>query len=315
MLPSGSRLRCATVLWVMTSNEVSRRKFIIAGSALLAAPLAKAQPTPTQLTAAQLVDRIRSHVGVPWQPETVDRILAGAPDTVVRGIAVTMMATLDVIERAVAAGKNMIITHEPTFYVHEDTTKEIQDDPTLKYKLDFIRKNSVAVFRFHDHWHAHRPDGIAVGMMQELGWEKNVDPADPQRFVFAGESLAQFCREMQTRLNDRTMRVIGKPTMPVRRVAASWGAADRLTTIPLFARRDVDVLVVGEAREWELVEYAQDSITAGNQKALIVLGHVVSEQGGMKYCTAWLKSFVTDVPIEFVPAKEPFWNPSNPVES
>jgi putative NIF3 family GTP cyclohydrolase 1 type 2 len=77
----------------------------------------------------------------------------------------------------------------------------------------------------------------------------------------------------------------------------------------------VDVLVVGEAREWELVEYAQDSITAGNQKALIVLGHVVSEQGGMKYCTEWLKSFVADVPVEFVPASEPFWNPSNPVAS
>jgi putative NIF3 family GTP cyclohydrolase 1 type 2 len=254
-------------------------------------------------------------VGVPWRAETVDRILAGDPDTVVRGIAVTMMATLDVIERAVAAGKNMIITHEPTFYVHQDTTKEIQDDPTLKYKLDFIRKNNVAVFRFHDHWHAHHPDGIAVGMMQELGWERNVDPTNPKRFVFAGEPLAQFCQGIQTRLKDRTMRVIGKATMPVKRVAASWGAADRLTTIPLFARPDVDVLVVGEAREWELVEYAQDSITAGNQKALIVLGHVVSEQGGMKYCTEWLKSFVAEVPIEFVPAREPFWNPSNPVES
>jgi hypothetical protein len=45
------------------------------------------------------------------------------------------------------------------------------------------------------------------------------------------------------------------------------------------------------------------------------LCYCVSEQGGMKYCTEWLKSFVTDVPIEFVPAREPFWNPSNPVES
>jgi putative NIF3 family GTP cyclohydrolase 1 type 2 len=299
----------------MRSNKVSRRNFIIAGSALLAAPLAKAQPAPAHLTAGQLVERIRNRVGVPWRAETVDRILAGDANTVVRGVAVTMMATLDVLERAVAAGKNMVITHEPTFYVHQDTTREIQNDPTLKYKQDFIRKNNVAVFRFHDHWHAHHPDGIAVGMMQELGWEKNVDPADPKRFVFSGESLAQFCQGIQTRLNDRTMRVVGKPAMPVRRVAASWGAADRMTTIPLFARPDVDVLVVGEAREWELVEYAQDSITAGNQKALIVLGHVVSEQGGMKYCTEWLKSFVTDVPIEFVPTREPFWNPSNPVES
>ena len=299
----------------MRSSRISRRNFIIAGSALLAAPLAKAQQTPTQFTAGQLVERIRNHVGVPWRATTVDRILAGNAETVIQGIAVTMMATLDVLERAVDAGKNMIITHEPTFYLHQDTTADIHDDPTLKYKLDFIRKNHIAIFRFHDHWHAHHPDGIAIGMMQELGWQKSVDPADPKRFLFSGEPLAQFCQGIQTRLNVRTMRVVGKPTMPVKRVVASWGAADRLTTIPLFARPDVDVLVVGEAREWELVEYAQDSITAGNQKALIVLGHVVSEQGGMKYCTEWLKSFVTEVPIEFVPASEPFWNPSNPVES
>jgi putative NIF3 family GTP cyclohydrolase 1 type 2 len=299
----------------MTVNSISRRNFIIAGSALLAAPLAKAQQTATHLTAGQLVERIRSHVGVPWRAETVDRILAGDAGIVVQGVAVTMMATLDVLERAVAAGKNMIITHEPTFYVHQDTTQELQNDPTLKYKLDFIHKNNIAIFRFHDHWHARHLDGIATGMMQQLGWEKNVDSANPKRFVFPGDSLAQFCQGMQDRLKDRTMRVVGKPTMSVRRVAASWGAADRLTTIPLFARPDVDVLVVGEAREWELVEYAQDSITAGNQKALIILGHVVSEQGGMKYCTEWLKSFVTDVPVEFVPASEPFWSPANPLQS
>jgi putative NIF3 family GTP cyclohydrolase 1 type 2 len=299
----------------MRSKSISRRNFIITSSALLATPLARTQQTPTQLTAAGVVERIRNHVGVPWQSQTVDRILAGDADTVVRGIAVTMMATLDVLERAIAAGKNMIITHEPTFYVHEDTTADIQNDPTLKFKRDFIRKNNIAIFRFHDHWHARNPDGIAIGMMQQLGWEKNVDPQDPTRFVFPGQPLAQFCQGLQSRLNDRTMRIVGKPNLPVKRVSASWGAADRLTTIPLFARPDVDVLVVGEAREWELVEYAQDSITAGNQKALIILGHVVSEQGGMKYCTEWLKSFVTDVPVEFVPATEPFWNPANPLES
>jgi putative NIF3 family GTP cyclohydrolase 1 type 2 len=298
----------------MRSKEVSRRNFILSSSSvLLATQLAKAQQAQTGFTAGQVVERIRNHVGVPWKSVTVDRILAGSDDIPVKGIAVTMMSTLDVLERAIAAGKNMIITHEPTFYRHEDTTADIQNDPTLKFKLDFIREHQIAIFRFHDHWHAHHPDGIAVGMMQELGWEKNADPADPKRFTFSGEPLAQFCQGMQTRLNDRTMRVVGDPHLPVKRVAANWGYGERLATISLLARADVDVLVVGEAREWELVEYAQDSITAGNQKALIVLGHVVSEQAGMKYCTEWLKSFVTEVPVEFVPTKEPFWSPSNPV--
>ena len=298
----------------MTPHLISRRSFLITGSALLAAPLAKAEPVPTQLTAAQVVERIRNHVGVPWRAETVDRILAGDPDSVVRGIAVTMMATLDVIERAVAAGKNFIITHEPTFYVHQDTTNEIQDDPTLKYKLDFIRKHNMAIFHFHDHWHGHKPDGIATGMMQQLGWEKNVDPDNPKQFTFSGEPLAHFSRTIQARLKDRTIRVVGDPRLPVKRVLASWGFVGRMPGISWFARPDVDVFIVGETREWELVEYACDSITAGNKKALILLGHVVSEQGGMIYCADWLRSFIPEVPIEFIPDREPFWTPEHPVE-
>ena len=37
--------------------------------------------------------------------------------------------------------------------------------------------------------------------------------------------------------------------------------------------------------------------------------HVVSEQARMKYCAEWLKGFVTEVPIEFIAAAEPFWRP------
>jgi hypothetical protein len=70
------------------------------------------------------------------------------------------------------------------------------------------------------------------------------------------------------------------------------------------------VLIIGEAREWEVVEYAADTVTAGKKKALIVLGHVVSEQAGMKYCAEWLKPVIPELPIEFVPTAEPFWRPA-----
>jgi putative NIF3 family GTP cyclohydrolase 1 type 2 len=114
-------------------------------------------------------------------------------------------------------------------------------------------------------------------------------------------------------LKIRTMRVLGDPRLPVKRVLASWGNVSQQPGIPFFARPDVDVLVVGETHEWELVEYAQDTIAAGQKKALIVLGHVVSEQAGMKYCAEWLKEFIKEVPIEFIAAAEPFWRPDKPV--
>ena len=262
------------------------------------------------LTAAQVIDRIKKNVGVPWRAETVDNVIAGNPDTPVTGIATTMMATLDVIERAAAAGKNLVITHEPTFYLHHDRTEPLAGDATYRFKADFIHKHGMVVFRFHDHWHARRPDGIAMGMARELGWEANADPADMRLFTFPAAPLDRFAKEVALRLKIRTMRVVGDPSLAVHRVFASWGYVSQEPGIQALARPDVDVLIGGETREWEVVEYAQDIITTGKKKALILLGHVVSEQAGMRYCAEWLRSFVTEVPIEFVAAPEPFWSPA-----
>ena len=67
--------------------------------------------------------------------------------------------------------------------------------------------------------------------------------------------------------------------MPVNHVNASWGY---MSAVSMAARPDIEVLVVGETREWEVVEFIQDCIAAGQKKALIVIGHVLSEQAGMK---------------------------------
>ena len=48
-------------------------------------------------------------------------------------------------------------------------------------------------------------------------------------------------------------------------------------------------------------------MTQGRDKALIVIGHIPSEQAGMEDAAQWLKGFVKSVPIEFVPAKQPYW--------
>lgn len=149
--------------------------------------------------------------------------------------------------------------------------------------------------------------------MRELGWEKYADPRNPKSFTFSEIPLARLAKEIEAKLKIRTMRVVGDPKLPVRRVLASWGNVSLMPGLPFLARPEVDVLIVGETHEWELVEYAQDAIASGRKKALIVLGHVVSEQAGMKYCAEWLKGFINEVPIEFIAAAEPFWRPDRPI--
>lgn len=263
-----------------------------------------------QITAREVVQRIQEHVGVPWQEETVDTFKAGDPDTKVTGIAVTMMATFDVLQRSAASGNNLIITHEPTFYNHLDDFAEIpqkENDLVLAEKLAFIKEHHLVVWRFHDHWHRRTPDGIEAGMTHALGWEAFQDKQNQYFFTIPETTLEKLAGVLKSKLELHTMRVVGDPKMKVTRVALSPGSAGMQREIGALENPDIQLLITGESREWETVEYAADAVSEKKNKALIILGHIPSEQAGMEECTRWLKTFVSEVPVNFVPAAQPFW--------
>jgi len=260
------------------------------------------------VTAGQVIERIQKNVGVPWRSETVDTFKIGSPETVVKGIATSFSATLDVCQRAHAAGMNLLIVHEPTFYNHLDETANLSGE-IYQTKRNFIEKNGLVVWRFHDHWHARKPDGILSGMAGALGWEKNQSPEQPRLFSLPAATLEEIAQNIQRRLNARALRVIGDPRLTVRRVFLSPGFNNFPGMMKALDSPDVDLLVIGETREWEGVEYARDCVTAGKKKGLIVIGHVPSEERGMEECAKWLKTFVTEVPIQYLPGGDPFWRP------
>jgi putative NIF3 family GTP cyclohydrolase 1 type 2 len=261
-------------------------------------------------TAREVVAAIQAHVGVPWQAETVDTFKAGNPETPVTGIAVTMMATLDVLQRAAANGQNLIITHEPTFYNHLDQPQGMDEsDAVWKEKRAFIEKNGLVIWRFHDHWHRRNPDGILAGMVKALGWEKYQSAEKPHLFTVPEITLGKLAADVAKLLKTPVLRVVGNPAMKVTKLALSPGSAGFERETHALELENVEVLLVGETREWETVEYAADAVTEGKRKALIVIGHVPSEQAGMEECARWLKTFLKDVPIEFVATKQPFWTP------
>lgn len=259
-------------------------------------------------TAREVVAAIQEHVGVEWRKETVDMFKAGNPDTPVTGIAVTMMATMDVLERASAKGLNFVITHEPTFYAHLDTPEGMpESDPVWAEKRAFIDKHGMVVWRFHDHWHMRKPDGIEAGMVHALGWEKYQSAQSEYLFVMPETTVKKLAEEVARKLDSPVVRVVGEPGMKVTKVALSPGAAGFEAETHALERDSVEVLLVGETREWETVEYAADAVTEGRKKALIVIGHIPSEQAGMEECTRWLKTFESGVPVEFVATRQPFW--------
>lgn len=280
-------------------------------TAVIAAFPSHAVGQAERLTARQVLERITANIGVPWSQQTVDTFKDGDPDTPVTGIAVTMMSTLDVLQRAAAAGANLIISHEPTFYGHLDQLEPLEtaNDAVTAAKRAFIRDHKLVVLRMHDHWHRRRPDGIATGMTRALGWEQYRRPESEFLFTMPSTTVNDLAATIRKRLEAPTLRVVGDPQMKITQVAFAPGSAGFPAHLQALRVPQVEVLVIGEAHEWETIEYVADAGAAGQRKALIIVGHIPSEQAGMQEFARWLEPLVKGTSVTFVAAKDPFWSP------
>lgn len=254
-------------------------------------------------TPEEVVSLIKNHVTCNWQKETVDVFKAGDPQSKLKGIAVCMFADMPTLEKAVEMGCNFIITHEPVFYSHLDGTENLQNNAVFKEKMNFIKKYNLVIFRFHDHIHATEPDGIYMGMIEQLNLKPYAIDESPVHYKLPEQTVASYAETLKNALGLETIRIIGNPEMKFTKMALMVGAPGGQRHINMLNRDDVEVLVAGEASEWETYLYANDAVALGKNKAVIFLGHVKSEEAGMKYCTKWLKSFVSDVPIKFIENK------------
>ena len=69
----------------------------------------------------------------------------------------------------------------------------------------------------------------------------------------------------------------------------------------------IDVAVGGETAEsGGNAEYILDAAADGQKKGMILLGHMMSEDWGMREVAEWLRPLVPEVTVEWMPAGEPF---------
>lgn len=283
------------------------------------------------ITSQQLIERIQKNVGVPWQSQQSDGfsdgILFGSPEATVTGIVTTSTPTFDVLRKAVSSAKNVIICRQAPSYSRGERApvawrnapappKEMLDkDPVWQAKQDFISKNNLIIIRFCDNWDARKTDGQLRGLAKVLGWEKlhlaqsGKDAYEPGNvyFLLPTTSLNNLAEEIKKKLNIRGLRVIGKSDSSLTKVALTHGLLLVADVERILHEPGVDAIVTGDAVEWEAAPYFQDLVTAGKAKGLVLLGNEASEEPGSGEVGNWLKGFVTEVPIEWIPAGDPFW--------
>jgi len=311
--------------------RMSRRAFVqgVGATMLLGGGVARAYAIASErLTAEQVVQRILNKMtsdGITWPAaftwKPADGFKYGDPATPVTGIVFTFQATFEVLKKAVQAKKNFVISHERMFWDHLDevgslkrdkpfeVAGSLETDPVMVAKRKYCEENGLVVWRFHDHQHMLRPDPIMKGLTAKLGWQNYMVPVQGQMIPFAyaipETPLKEVARHVARSLDTRNVRVIGDPSLPVKRVGL--GAHKLIEILPPL--QTCDVVLMSEPQDCDAFPYLRDGISLGlpHPKGLIAITHERFEEPAEESAPAWLKPLVPEVPIEFISAGDPYW--------
>ncbi len=213
---------------------------------------------------------------------TCDVLKAGDEEKEIKKVAFTMMATVEIIRQALAWGADVLITHEPTFYNHYDN--ETKGTVAIE-KRKLIEKSGLILYRYHDCMHGRETDQITDGVLKELGISGKLSHTPYfASYVFIPDtpiSALEFAKRGEKLLGVPHIRIAGDRNHPAQKIAACFGTPGGV--FDLLRDDSIEMVVTGEACEWTLAEYARDAAALGHKKALVVMGHIGSEKGGMRY--------------------------------
>lgn len=297
---------------IISTDPIDRKHFIantgkvLVTAALLSCPLISSASdffsTNESKTVGEIMDLFIKEVPGGAITNTVDTLKAGSRDTKVTGIVTTMFATIDVIRKAISLGANFIIAHEPTFYNHQDETKWLEEDDVYRYKAGLLKEHNIAVWRNHDYVHSLVADGVRAGVVEQLGWQRLGSPVQSIYNLTPAPILSTLIADCKQKLNIKMLRFIGDPKQECQKVLLMPGASGGRRQIEAIIKNKPDVLVCGEISEWETAEYVRDARAKGDKIALVILGHIASEEPGSEFMAKWIREKVPGVKATHIPA-------------
>lgn len=280
----------------------------------------------------EVIERIlRYHPPMPGY-EGCDGYKSGDPEAECSGVVCALVPTVEVIRKTADAGANLIVTHEPSYYMTPDYPqwRGAFRNTVYEEKRALLEKTGITIWRDHDHIHAHQPDGIFTGVLKYLGWESYYRPdATAAPFCYPCRlpetTVGELRRYLIEKLHLNGLRYIGDPDAKVSRVAlcahlypGGFGPAqdgggttyaDYATLLMGEMEKEdgIEVLIPGEIIEWDVLSYIRDAAALGKNKACMNIGHFNLEELGMRYAADWLGDLLCGaVPVHYVPTGDIF---------
>jgi len=228
--------------------------------------------------------------------DSVDRIIIGDPEKDVSRVGVTWMSTFAKVREAVARGCELLITHEPTFWIHANELATLEGWPhdsikrqAADRKCRFIEENGLVILRIHDAWDAMPDIGIPWAWARHLGLHgkpvATTEHAFQQRYDIAPLTLDEFACRVASKtaaLGEPAVQVVGPPDKVVSKVGIGTGC---YCDLEKFQQMGCDVSIICDDSNWywQWVQLAAD-----NDHSIIRVNHGTSEEPGMITLTKYI---------------------------
>ena len=283
------------------------------------------------MTIREITEKIEAYHPVLPDYDGCDGFKSGDPDRECTGIACALVPTVDVIRKTIELGDNLLYVHEPGYYMTPDFPEWRGGFPNSVYeeKRAMLEAHGIAVYRDHDHTHAHSPDGIFAGVIRYLGWEDYLTETSeslPYCYTFdLPETTAEDLNEtLMEKIGMRGIRYIGRPDARLRRVmlvphlypgafleeTEKDGVYSDFSTMLIrkMEEEGVQAIIPGEIIEWNLLSYIADASMLGRDTACFNIGHFNLEELGAKYARDWIGELIGhELPVHYVHTGE-LWN-------
>lgn len=202
-------------------------------------------------------------------------LLAGRTEKEVERVYIALDATDAVIDRAIEAGADMLITHHPLIF---SPLKKVTDEDFVSRRVVKLIQNDISYYAMHTNYDvlgmaelAKKILGIRDSEVLDITMEKDGKPEGIGRI---GElekpmTLEECCVYVKHKLNLGSLKVFGDMQAEVSRLAISPGSGK--TAIAAAIAKGADVLVTGDIGHHDGLDAVEQGL------AVIDAGHYGTE--------------------------------------
>ncbi len=249
-----------------------------------------------------LLENLISQFDALWPPASKEEwdkpgLMIGAPSQDVSKVLLTVDVTRDVIEEAIAAGCQLILSHHPMFMRGVFELSELGAKGSISA---LAIRNELAVFSAHTNAD-FQPGGVTQSLAARLGLSKLRAMESTNSHVVLGEiepvTLVDFARRIAKKLPAvaQGVRVSGDPDRLISKVAVLAGAGDGY--LSMVVQSEADVYITSDLRHHPAQDFAEQS-KLSNGPALMDIAHWAAEWVWLDSAKAQLDKLIPQV--EFV---------------